>query len=88
MWSGCTKAESVRLESLLNFACLTVLHRRKDSSATAARYELGLSTLGMYMFTLLYKSIHTYVWMYEYGSLLKGAVGLGGEGCSPLFIDS
>ena len=45
VWIGCTKAESLRLESLLNFACRTVLHRCKFSSASAARNELGLSTL-------------------------------------------
>ena len=45
VWIGCTKAESLRLESLLNFACRTVLHRCKLSSASAARCELGLSTL-------------------------------------------
>ena len=45
VWIGCTKAESLRLESLLNFACQTVLHRFKFSSASAARSELGLSTL-------------------------------------------
>ena len=42
---GCTKSESTRLESLLNFACRTVLHRSKHSSASAARQELHLSTL-------------------------------------------
>ena len=45
VWIGCTKAESLRLESLLNFACRTVLHRCKLSSASAARCERGLSTL-------------------------------------------
>ena len=45
VWIGCTKAESLRLESLLNFACRTVLHRFKFSSSAAARCELGLSTL-------------------------------------------
>ena len=45
VWIGCTKAESLHLESLLNFACRTVLHRCKLSSASAARCELGLSTL-------------------------------------------
>lgn len=46
MWSVCTKDESHRLEKLLNFACRTVLHKRRDYSATAARKELGISTLG------------------------------------------
>ena len=45
VWSGCTKDEALRLETLLNFACRTVLHRRRDYSASAARSELGLSTL-------------------------------------------
>ena len=41
----CTKSESHRLESLLNFACRTVLRRCKHSSASGARHDLGLSTL-------------------------------------------
>ena len=45
VWSGCTKDEALRLETLLNFACRTVLHKRRDYSASAARSELGLSTL-------------------------------------------
>ena len=45
VWIGCTEAESLLLESLLNFACRTVLHRCKLSSASAAHCELGLSTL-------------------------------------------
>ena len=45
MWFGCTKSESCRLESLLNFACCTVFRRRKYSSASAAHHNLGLSTL-------------------------------------------
>ena len=45
VWCGCTKSESTRLESLLNFACRTVLRRSKHSSASAARQELHLSTL-------------------------------------------
>ena len=44
-WSGCTKDEALRLETLLNFACRAVLRRRRDYSASAARSELGLSTL-------------------------------------------
>ena len=44
-WSGCTKDEALRLETLLNFACRTVLRKRRDYSASAARSELGLSTL-------------------------------------------
>ena len=45
VWFGSTKSESHRLESLLNFACCTVLRRCKHSSASAARHDLGLSTL-------------------------------------------
>ena len=45
IWSGCTLDESRRLESLLNFSCKIVLHRRRDSSSTAALQELGLTTL-------------------------------------------
>ena len=45
VWIRCTKAESLRLESLLNFVCQTVLHRCKLSSASAACCELGLSIL-------------------------------------------
>ena len=45
VWSGCTKSEASRLETLHNYACRTVLRKRKGSSASAARRELGLSTL-------------------------------------------
>ena len=45
VWCGCTKFESNRLESLLNFTCRTALRRSKHSSASAARQELHLSTL-------------------------------------------
>ena len=45
VWSGCTRNEALRLETLLNFACHTVLRRRRDYSASSARGELGLSTL-------------------------------------------
>ena len=45
VWSGCTKQESDRLETLLNFSCRTVLRRCRDYSATAAQRERGLSTL-------------------------------------------
>ena len=43
--SGCTKSEAFRLETLLNYACRTVLRKRSGSSTSAARSELGLSTL-------------------------------------------
>ena len=45
VWSGCTKDEALHLETLLNFACRTVLRKCRDYSASAARSELGLSTL-------------------------------------------
>ena len=45
VWSGCTKGEALHLEILLNFACRTVLRRRRDYSASAAHSKLGLSTL-------------------------------------------
>ena len=45
VWSGCTQDESCHLESLLNFGCKIVLHRRRDSSSTAALQEIGLTTL-------------------------------------------
>ena len=45
VWSGCTKDEALCLETLLNFACHTVIRRHRDCSASAAHGELGLSTL-------------------------------------------
>ena len=45
VWIGYTKAESLDLEPLLNFACSTVVCGCKRSSDTAFRCELGLSTL-------------------------------------------
>ena len=45
VWSGCTKSEASRLETLLNYACRTVLHKCRGSSTSAARRELGLSIL-------------------------------------------
>ena len=45
VWSRCTKQEARQLETLLNFSCRTVLRKRKDYSASAARIELGLPTL-------------------------------------------
>jgi hypothetical protein len=45
VWSGCTKKEAHRLETLLNFGCRLVLRRRRQYSASAARRELGLTTL-------------------------------------------
>ena len=45
VWPRCTKSEASRLETLLNYACRTVLRKRRGSSASAARRKLGLSTL-------------------------------------------
>ena len=45
VWPGCTKSEASRLQTLLNYACCTVHHKRRGSSASAAHRELGLSTL-------------------------------------------
>ena len=45
VWSGSNKDEALCLETLLNFACHTVLCRHRDYSASAAHSELGLSTL-------------------------------------------
>ena len=45
VWSGCTKDEALQLETLLNFACRTVLHKCRDYSASAAHKQLDLSTL-------------------------------------------
>ena len=44
VWSGCTKDEALHLETLLNFACRTVLCRCRDYSASA-HSELGLAAL-------------------------------------------
>ena len=45
VWSSCTQEESRRLESLWNYGCKMVLLRHRDSSSTAARQDLGLTTL-------------------------------------------
>ena len=45
VWSGCTKFEASKLETHLNYACRTVLRKRRGSSTSAAHRELGLSTL-------------------------------------------
>ena len=37
VWSSCTQEKSCRLDSLLNFGCKIVLHKRRDSSSTAAQ---------------------------------------------------
>ena len=40
VWSRCTQSEASRLETLLNYACRTVLRKRKGYSVSAARREL------------------------------------------------
>ena len=45
VWVCGTKSDSHRLDLLLNFSCRTVLRRRKYSSASSARRDLGISTL-------------------------------------------
>ena len=61
MWSVYTKEESLQLETLLNFACRTVLHKRRDYSASSARTELGISTLSarrkIYLAQTVYKCV-------------------------------
>ena len=47
VWSSCTQEESRRLKTLLNFVCKLVPHRSRDSSASAARSELNLTTLSL-----------------------------------------
>ena len=58
VWSVCTKEESHRLETLLNFACRTVLYKRRDYSASSARKELGISTLSARRKIHLAQTIH------------------------------
>ena len=45
VWFRCTKSDSHCLDLLLNFSCRTVLRRRKYSSASSARSDLGINTL-------------------------------------------
>ena len=45
VWSSCSKSQCLQLESLLNFACRTVLRTSRHSSASTAHSELGISTL-------------------------------------------
>ena len=58
VWSVCTKEESHRLETLLNFVCRTVLHKRRDYSASSARKELGISTLSARRKTHLAQTVY------------------------------
>ena len=41
VWSGCTKQESHRLETLLNFSCRTVLRRRRTIQLQLLDVNLG-----------------------------------------------
>ena len=45
VWNTCTRAQSIKLERLQNFAARVILSRRRDSSATEMRQELGWPTL-------------------------------------------
>ena len=64
VWNSCTKKDAQHLESLLNFACRVVLHRGKQESATAARSDLGLTTLGVrrkvHVARLMHKCVHAH----------------------------
>ena len=64
VWNSCTKKDAQHLESLLNFACRVVLHRGKHESATAARSDLGLTTLGVrrkvHVARLMHKCVHAH----------------------------
>jgi hypothetical protein len=64
VWNSCTKKDAQHLESLLNFACRVVLHRGKHESATAARSDLGLTTLGvrrkLHVARLMHKCVHAH----------------------------
>ena len=63
VWDSCTKKEAQQMETLLNYACRVVLHRQKHESATAARAELGLTTLAVrrkiHLARLMYKCTHS-----------------------------
>ena len=69
VWSVCTKEENHWLETLLNYACRTVLHKRRDYSASSARKELGISTISarrkIHLAQTVYKCVssqsHTYL---------------------------
>ena len=61
--TSCTKKEAQQMETLLNYACRVVLHHRKHESATAARSELGMTTLAVrrkiHLAHLMYKCTHS-----------------------------
>jgi hypothetical protein len=62
-WSVCIKQDSHRLETLLNFACRTVLRKCRNYSASSARKELGISTLSArqkYTYPKLFISAYLY----------------------------
>ena len=64
VWSGCTKQQSLRLESLLNFGCRIVLRKSRDFSASAVRKELGLCTLAsrrkLHLSQLMFKCLSSH----------------------------
>ena len=45
VWNTCTRAQSIKLERLQNYAARVILGRRRESSATVMRQELGWPTL-------------------------------------------
>ena len=64
VWSVCTKEESHQLETPLNFACRTVLYKRRDHSPSFAHKELDISTLtakwNVHLTQTVYKCISLY----------------------------
>ena len=70
VWSGCTKSEASRLETLLNNAYRTVLRKCKGSSTLAAHRELGLSTLA-YRRNLHLCCYHVQLYVFQVPSLSK-----------------
>lgn len=59
--SGCTKHQSLHLETLVNFGCCITLRKHKDYYATAALNEIGLSTLAsrrkLYLVQMMFKCL-------------------------------
>ena len=45
VWQRCTSQESTRLERLHNLAIKTILHKSRSDSASAARQQLGVTSL-------------------------------------------
>ena len=63
VWDSCTKKDAQCLETLLNYACCVVLRRQRHESATAARSDLGLTTLAIrrkiHLARLMHKCTHS-----------------------------